>query len=182
MTSPATITLRLTDPAQLLDVGEPSPFRDSGLLQSEAADAILRKARQLPRSAPIRIVIELPADKAVDPGAAGIGPAIVGHCSRRAEEESEAMRELFRNGRISALMGVTLLSTCLFFAWHIANSGPPRPLTRIAQESFVILGWVSVWRPMEILVYEWVPIARRRQLYRRLAAAEILIQPYASAA
>jgi hypothetical protein len=42
----------------------------------------------------------------------------------------------------------------------------PRPWGRAFEESFLILGWVANW---------W-PIRRDRDLYRRLAAAEIDIQ------
>ena len=31
----------------------------------------------------------------------------------------------------------------------------------------------SMWRPMEIFLYEWWPLARERRLLRRLAAARI---------
>ena len=47
------------------------------------------------------------------------------------------------------------------------------------QESFLILGWVANWRPLEILLYDWWPIARRRDLYRRLSAAVVEKKPYA---
>jgi hypothetical protein len=44
-------------------------------------------------------------------------------------------------------------------------------------EGLIILGWVANWRPLEIFLYEWWPIARRRNLYARLAAAEIALNP-----
>ena len=42
----------------------------------------------------------------------------------------------------------------------------------------VIFGWVANWRPIEIFLYEWWPIVRRRNLYRRLAAAEVNLTPF----
>ena len=39
------------------------------------------------------------------------------------------------------------------------------------RKSLTLLGWVANWRPIEIFLYDWWPIARRRDLYRRLAAA-----------
>jgi len=49
---------------------------------------------------------------------------------------------------------------------------------RIVEESFLILGWVANWRPLEIFLYDWWPIAHRRDLYRRLSAAAIESKPY----
>ena len=48
----------------------------------------------------------------------------------------------------------------------------------LVEQSFLILGWVANWRPLEIFLYDWWPIARRRDLYRRLSAAAIEKKPY----
>ena len=42
-----------------------------------------------------------------------------------------------------------------------------------------MLGWVANWRPLEIFLYDWWPIARRRDLYRRFSAAVVEKKPYA---
>jgi hypothetical protein len=42
----------------------------------------------------------------------------------------------------------------------------------------IIFGWVANWRPTEIFLYEWWPIVRRRNLYRRLSQARIELRPY----
>jgi hypothetical protein len=43
-------------------------------------------------------------------------------------------------------------------------------------ESLIILGWVVNWRPLEIFLYEWRPIRRDANLFRRLATARIKVQ------
>ena len=40
---------------------------------------------------------------------------------------------------------------------------------RILSEGLIIIGWVANWRPLEIFLYGWWPLARRRKLYQRLA-------------
>jgi hypothetical protein len=49
----------------------------------------------------------------------------------------------------------------------------------MVEESLLILGWVANWRPLEIFLYDWWPLTRRRDLYRRLAAAAVELRPYA---
>jgi hypothetical protein len=46
------------------------------------------------------------------------------------------------------------------------------------EESFLILGWVANWRPLEIFLYDWWPITRRRDLYQRLSKAIVEARPY----
>jgi hypothetical protein len=47
------------------------------------------------------------------------------------------------------------------------------PKSKSLQESLIILGWVANWKPIEIFLYDWWPLARRRDLYRRLANASV---------
>jgi hypothetical protein len=49
-------------------------------------------------------------------------------------------------------------------------------ISRFAEESLIILGWVAFWRPIQIVLSDWWPLARRRVLYRRLAAAEVALR------
>ncbi len=52
------------------------------------------------------------------------------------------------------------------------------PFDTLVEQSFLILGWVANWRPLEIFLYDWWPLARRRRLYRRLAAAAVELKCY----
>ena len=54
------------------------------------------------------------------------------------------------------------------------------PFKRLVEESFLILGWVANWRPLEIFLYDWWPIARRRDLYLRLSEAVVETKPYST--
>ncbi len=52
---------------------------------------------------------------------------------------------------------------------------PERGLDRDAEE--FIVSWVANWRSIEILLYDWWPIVRHRNLLRRLSEAEVRIVP-----
>jgi len=44
-------------------------------------------------------------------------------------------------------------------------------------EGLLILGWVALWRPLEIFLYEWWPLRRRMNVLRQLAQAPVWIRP-----
>jgi hypothetical protein len=46
----------------------------------------------------------------------------------------------------------------------------------ILRESFLIGGWVAMWRPLEIFLYDWWPIRNEAKNFDRLAAMSIRIQ------
>lgn len=169
------VEIRLSALAQLFDTLEPSPFRE-GSLAPQAESYFLQRVKDLPKDAPVRIVIHLPAAEAAPHPPFAIVAAMTGHFAAAAGAEAKKIREMFKIGRRAALIGFVSLSVCLFFAWHITNTFPARPLTRIVQESFVILGWVSMWKPIEIFLYDWLPLHRRRRLLERLATAEIVVR------
>jgi hypothetical protein len=166
---PGTIELDLATPEQLLEPGAPSPFRDGDPLRPEAADWLLRTARGLPGRFPIRIVARVPAGPDTD----RIAPAIRAHFASRARSTEKAMADHMADGWRAAGIGLFVFVACLAVAWRLYASLADYPFARIVRESFVILGWVAMWKPVELLLHERLPIARRRRLYRRLARAEI---------
>jgi hypothetical protein len=40
----------------------------------------------------------------------------------------------------------------------------------------LIIGWVAMWRPLEIFLYEWVPIRRRCRILAKLAEMKVIVQ------
>jgi hypothetical protein len=84
------------------------------------------------------------------------------------------LRELFRRGRTSLLIGVCALGVSLaagnlvgpFFSNHIAD---------IFKEGLLIGGWVAMWRPMEIFLYDWWPIRAEAALADRLSVMPVRI-------
>jgi hypothetical protein len=50
-------------------------------------------------------------------------------------------------------------------------------VSRFFEEGLIILGWVANWKPIQTFLYDWWPVARRRDLYRRLARARVELQP-----
>ena len=45
----------------------------------------------------------------------------------------------------------------------------------LIEESFVIGGWVALWRPLEIFLYDWWPILAEAKLHERLGEMEVSV-------
>jgi hypothetical protein len=45
----------------------------------------------------------------------------------------------------------------------------------IARESLTIVGWVAMWRPMQIFLYDWWPLQKQIHLYLSLSHAHIQV-------
>ena len=106
-----------------------------------------------------------------------LGPALTHYFADRASAVQRDLNELFRIGRRSLAISVPILVACLLAAHFLTEQFDPRYKT-LVEESFLILGWVANWRPLEIFLYDWWPLVRRRNLLRRLAKAEVRTKPY----
>ncbi len=127
---------------------------------------------------PIKIAVHFPDTEAQAKVARELNEAFSRYFSDRAGVFQRDLNELFRVGRRSLGIGVPILIACLISAHLAAGYLIDTPFNGLAEESFLILGWVANWRPLEIFLYYWWPLARRRDLYRRLSAATVEPKPY----
>ena len=166
------IRLQVQKVAQLFHTLDPFPFRERDL-DAGVEEYVVGWAGELPSHRPITIVVHLPAAEAQLESAGHVGEAIRNYFAYRADAVGWELRGLFRTGRISLAIGLLVLATCVIagrFSEALFGAGY---LGRFLGEGLIILGWVANWRPIEIVLYDWWPIARRRRLYQRLARARV---------
>jgi hypothetical protein len=171
------IEIRIEEIAQLFHSLDPFPFREKDL-DRDAEEFIVGWARELPADRPFRIVVHLPETQASTPAAHELGAGLTQYFAYRARVIELELGELFRIGRIAMVIGLTVLSFSVITSQTVAATFAPSPIGRVIQESLLIFGWVANWRPIEIFLYDWWPIVRRRNLYRRLSKAHVELRPY----
>lgn len=166
------IELRLHSVDQIFDPFDPFPIPTRDLAKG-AEEFIVGWALDLPRKAPLALRIYLPAESAGAPDVHGLGAAISSHFLYRAKRTRSDIRELLAIGRASLLIGLCALGACMVLRQILQDAAPRGALSGFFVEGLVIVGWVANWRPVEIFLYDWWPLDRRRQLYLRLAAAPV---------
>lgn len=172
----AEIAIRLRHIGQLFNSLDPSPFREKDL-DAAAEEFIVSWARELPHTAPLRIVVRLSPEEAARPETAQIAEALPAYFEYRARAIDQELRELHRIGWRAGVIGLFVLASCLTASQLLAPLAPNATTARVIEESFIIVGWVANWRPIEIYLYDWWPIRRRANLYRRIAAAPVRVVP-----
>ncbi len=70
--------------------------------------------------------------------------------------------------------GLAFVALCLLGAEAIGQWGTGTAHT-IARESLIIGGWVAMWRPLQLFLYDWWPLARRIGTYKALALAHVKV-------
>jgi len=168
------IEVRVAELRQLFNAIDPSPFRERDL-DPRAEEFIVSWSNDLPRDAPLGLLVHL--DRAAGPPdeAPMLRDAIHEFFGQRAQAARRSLRELLSRGRTSLAIGLAFLALCVgagdLLAGWLAASG----MAEILRESLLIGGWVAMWRPLEIFLYDWWPIRAEARLFDRLSAMPVRI-------
>jgi len=160
-----TIQLKLRDIDQLFNSMDPSPFIEKDL-DEKAEEFIVGWALEFPRGAPLKLCVQLekwPGDNAREI----VGEAVRNHFTHRAELTELEFRNLMRQGRTSLLIGLSCLATCLIVTHILPSQGST--WANVLRESLTIAGWVAMWRPMQIYLYDWWPLRGRERIFAKLS-------------
>ncbi len=160
------IELHVADGGLLFDAFDPPPS-PKARLSAVAAERILALAKVAPRPSRLRLRLGAPgADAETLRRALTLG----------AVDESKARAELFRTGRRALAIGVGSLAVFLTLGMVAGELLPGRALPKVVEQGLTIAGWVSLWKPAEMFLYDWLPLRRREALYERLAEGDIEIE------
>ncbi len=105
---------------QLFDAIDPSPFRDRDL-DPKAEEFIVGWAKDLPKNAVLALVVDLDREAGLPDEAAVLRDAIHEFFRHRAETYRQRLRELFRVGRTSLLIGLVALAAAIALGDFLAN-------------------------------------------------------------
>jgi hypothetical protein len=171
---PDKIELFIGSVRQLFNSFDPSPFLERDL-DAEAERYIVAWAAELDARKPIVLLVHFSGSPEDSPDSNLIPGALRNYFGYRANQAKLEIHELLRIGWRSMVIGLLVLMVSLTVSNHVTRSMDGSPFGPLLAESFIILGWVANWRPLEIFLYDWWPIARKRKLYLRLARASVEI-------
>ena len=162
---------------QLLNINELlrqpfSPYRKR-TLKNDAEEFIVEEAEALPDKGAINMKIHLALSEVQHKD--DIALAIHRHFCYRREQSQKKFKTTLQYGRRILLIALGLLAI-LFSLTEIAlHLLPENRFVLFIRESFIILGWVALWRPLELLLYDWYPIKAKTNLYSRLEHSNVQV-------
>ncbi len=169
-----TIRLKLREMSQLFNSMDPSPFIEKDL-DSDAEEYILSWAQEFPPSAPIKLRIYLEQWPQEDPKDL-IKTAVHNHFAHSAQITDLEFKRLLRLGRTSLIIGLLFLAVCLVLT-RVLLGQDTGTWAAILRESLTIAGWVAMWRPMQIYLYDWWPLRRRSRIFLKLSHMPVEVLP-----
>jgi hypothetical protein len=169
------IEVHVAELRQLFDAIDPSPFREKDL-NPNAAEFIIGWANDTPRDAPLALLVHVDRPSGTPDEAGVVGDAIHRFFSLCAQRSRRRLRQLFHRGRLSLVIGLAFLAVLIGLGDLAVRSLPGSHLAEVLREGLLIGGWVAMWRPLEVFLYDWWPIRAEARVFDRLAAMPVRIQ------
>lgn len=161
------IEISLRELSQLFNSMDPSPFHEKDL-DHDAEEYIESWVSEFPRREPVSLIIYLQQwPESPDPRGL-VQQAIHNYFSNKTQLNRMEFKRLMKQGRTSLLIGITFLAACLLMSQFIAPLAG-KALHGLARESLLIAGWVALWKPMEIYLYDWWPLRRRGAILKKMS-------------
>lgn len=174
------IALHLSSLQRLFSPPESSPF-DADWQATSGIEQILNalKPHRLPPH--LRLIISLPESAITEHTAEATQAAIRRYSQAKIQQDRLELASLRWQAIKAFQTGVIFLGICLLISTLDSTAESlPEWMRTLVGEGFLIAGWVSIWHPTEMFLYEWWPMWRDVQVSKKLAEAEIVIQQRAS--
>jgi hypothetical protein len=153
---------------------DPSPLVERDL-DPRIEEFIVGWARSAPRDAPLGLRVLV--DESPPPEVCKFVPkAIRDYFNEESASARRRLSRLFSVGRTSLAIGIVALVAAVTIGGLLETALGDSRLGGIIRETMSIGGWVAMWRPLEIFLYDWWPIRRERQLYDRFSDMPVQIQ------
>jgi hypothetical protein len=169
------IEVRVKELWQLFNAMDPSPFRQRDL-DPGAAEFITDWSRELSSETPIGLVVHLERAAGGEDEGEVLREAIHEFFAQRAAASRKRLRQLFGRGRISLLIALAFLAVATGIGDALATYYQQSRVAALVREGLLIGGWVAMWRPLEVFLYDWWPIRAEARLFDRLSGMPVRIE------
>jgi hypothetical protein len=167
------IEIKLRDINQLFNTIDASPFNEKDL-DADAEEFIVSWAQEFPVRDALVLTIHVSQGDASQLPDSVVETAVQNYFSYRSCIIRREFSRLMREDRLSLLIGLVFLSACLTIAGLLGGS-ESQTARQVAREGLTILGWVAMWRPLQIYLYDWWPLRRRWKIFAKMGQMKVEI-------
>lgn len=170
------IEIELDELQQIFNTFDPSPFHKRDI-DDDAEEYIVGAARDIAMKRPLSLVVYLPPEKAARERSDLLEVAIRNYFDYRAKAARRELRVIFRRGWDSLLVGSLFLFACVSLQGLVPLLIRREVLVQFLREGLIICGWVAMWGPIHVFLYEWRPYRAMLSVYDKLRVMPVTILP-----
>jgi hypothetical protein len=172
MPNSCTIELRLSKAIHLFDPLDASALNERDITH-KVEEFIVESMKELDAKEACEVVLHLDQSRSIADEEQIVGRAIRGYFARRARILQLKLHRLIRRGLVSLVIALAFLGAIFLAGRILVQLLGESAFTTFVVESLIIGGWVAMWRPLEIFLYDWWPILGERRLYDRISRIQV---------
>jgi hypothetical protein len=170
------IEMELNSARQLFNTLDPSPFYEKDM-DADAEDYIIDSAMEINVRKPLALIMHLPPEEIPNTNVDEVRDAIHHYFKYRTLAVQRDLRLVMQQGRWSLLIGLLILASCIVIRSLIPLLHLNELTSEILSEGFLISGWVTMWRPFQIFVYDWWPFRHQIRVLQKLSRIRVEVRP-----
>lgn len=169
MNAAANIDIRIQRLEQLYQTLDPSPFREK-TLDLEFQTYLLDCASEFAAGTPLQLTVQAAADMS-EQGTV-LQQALHAHFDYLLAQQRRRSKARSRRHRALVLIGLAVLASTLVLRQLLTHW--PGPLVNMLTEGLLILGWVALWRPLEVLLFDSASAREQARMLQALAQIKVV--------
>ncbi len=171
------IEIKLSSVIQLFNSFDPAPFHEKEL-DEKAEEYIVDTVMDLPSRTRFKIVVYLPDTAVAVKEAQDIPAAVRAHFLYKALGENRRLRERYIYGQFALVVGLVFVAIATAASMAIENLSGSYPVAHLIATILQITGWVAMWEPVTVFLFQLWPIRNQRKLYEKISRMETEVRPY----
>ena len=166
------IVVAIRNTRQLFNERDPAPSRARDL-DENFVTYVVSSAEEFHLKTPMKLKIIVAEENPQEINNEDLYAAIRAHFIYAARLSQAKMRKRLRVGRYFLIVGLLVLFACLGIAQLVTAKNGGSGLAVVAHEGFTIIGWVAMWRPIEVFLYDWFPLREEKLYLEKIATIDI---------
>jgi hypothetical protein len=171
------IEMKLSAVSQLFNSFDPAPFHEKEL-DVNAEDYIVDTVKDFPLKTRFKIIVYLPDGVKDAKQALDIPEAIKSHFEYKALMQRRKFRQRLIYGEFTLVVGLAFLAIAMLASMAIDAYSSSYPAAHLVASALTITGWVAMWEPVTIFLFQLWPIVKQRKVYEKISRVETDIRPY----
>lgn len=124
----------------------------------------------------LRIEVRVASREGASVDADQVQAALRGYCLEEIEQLDVERTKVRRLGMKELRFGLALLAVCFALSATVSAVGvTPEWFRQFLAEGLVIIGWIALWHPVDMLFFDRLPIARDQRILRRIHDGDVVV-------
>lgn len=157
---------------QIFDERDPAPFRQKDL-DDDLAEYILLSSQEIGIDRVGKIIIFHSENSGSDLPEADAKFALQRFFAYESEQSRKRIKSILKMGFKALVIGTGFLIVAILAAMSLQNE--QGFMASFFKEGMLLLGWVSMWKPVNTFLYDWWPERDLMKVYEKLSQLEIQI-------